>query len=348
MIIVTYIDDCVHWYKDQEVMDAFVKSLRDDGDSYYWEHTVEGAVSAFLGIDIQHHAKQNQYKLTQTGLVDKILDTTNLRDCNGKSTPCSPDGKTLGSDKDGPAADQEWNYASVIGMLLYLAGNSRPDISFAVHQAARFTHAPKASHEKAVVRICRYLKATRDEGLVLQPSNTLKVDCYVDADFGGLFGAEDPMDPLCAKSRTGFVVMLANCPLVWASKLQTTIALSTQNAEYVALSQSLRELVHLRELLLDLMGTLGLGSEVKFETKSKAFEDNAAALQFAKTGKLSLQNKHIATKYHWFRSHLVSDTNPNGWLDIDKVASDEQAADIFTKNLTHEKFIAARKLLCGW
>lgn len=195
MIIVTYIDDCVHWYKDQEVMDAFVKSLRDDGDSYNWEHTVEGAVSAFLGIDIQHHAKQNQYKLTQTGLVDKILDTTNLRDCNGKSTPCSPDGKTLGSDKDGPAADQEWNYASVIGMLLYLAGNSRPDISFAVHQAARFTHAPKASHEKAVVRICRYLKATRDEGLALQPSNTLKVDCYVDADFGGLFGAEDPMDP---------------------------------------------------------------------------------------------------------------------------------------------------------
>jgi hypothetical protein len=98
----------------------------------------------------------------------------------------------------------------------------------------------------------------------------------------------------------------------------------------------------LRELLLDLMGTLGLGSEVKFETKSKAFEDNASALQFAKTGKLSLQNKHIATKYHWFRSHLVSDTNPNGWLDIDKVASDEQAADIF------EKFIAERKLLCGW
>jgi hypothetical protein len=184
--------------------------------------------------------------------------------------------------------------------------------------------------------------------LVLQPSDKLKVDCYVDADFGGLFGAEDPMDPLGAKSRTGFVVMLANCPLVWASKLDTAIALSTQNAKCVALSQSLRELVHLRELLLDLMGTLGLGSEVEFETKSKAFEDNAAALQFAKTGKLSLQNKHIATKYHWFRSHLVSETNPDGWLDIDKVALDQQVADIFTKYLTHQKFIVARKLLCGW
>jgi hypothetical protein len=96
------------------------------------------------------------------------------------------------------------------------------------------------------------------------------------------------------------------------------------------------------------MGSLGLGTDVAFETKSKAFEDNAAALQFAKTGKLSLLNKHIATKYHWFRSHLVSETNPDGWLDIDKVASDQQAAYIFTKNLTHEKFTAARKLLCGW
>jgi hypothetical protein len=348
MIIVVYIDDCIHWYKDQEVMDAFVQSLTDDGDSYNWEHTVEGAVSAFLGIDIHHHVKNNRYKLTQTGLVDKILEATNLKDCNSKPTPCSPDGKTLGSDKNGPAAEQDWNYASIIGMLLYLAGNSRPDIAFAVHQAARFTHAPKASHEKAVIRICRYLKGTRNEGLVLQPSRKLKVDCYVDADFGGLFGAEDPLDPMCAKSRTGFVIMLANCPLVWASKLQTTIALSTQNAEYVALSQSLRELVHLRELLLDLMGTLGLGTDVAFETKSKAFEDNAAALQFAKTGKLTLQNKHIATKYHWFRSHLQSDSNPTGWLEIDKVESDQQAADIFTKNLTHEKFTAARQLLCGW
>jgi hypothetical protein len=101
-------------------------------------------------------------------------------------------------------------------------------------------------------------------------------------------------------------------------------------------------------MLLDLTGTLGLGTDIAFETRSKAFEDNAAALQFAKTGKLTLQNKHIATKYHWFRSHIRTESNPDGWLDIEKVESHQQAADIFTKNLTHEKFIAARKLLCGW
>jgi hypothetical protein len=184
--------------------------------------------------------------------------------------------------------------------------------------------------------------------LILQPHKILKVDCFVDADFGGLFGVEDPHDPVCAKSRTGYVIMLANCPLVWASKLQSTIALSTQNAEYVALSQSLRELVSIRELLLDLVGTLGIGTDIQFSTKSKAFEDNAAALQFARTGKLTLQNKHIATKYHWFRSHIRHDYNLEGWLEIEKVESNKQAADIFTKNLTHDKFAAARKLLCGW
>jgi histone deacetylase 1/2 len=192
MIIVTYMDDCIHWYKDQQVMDEFVQSLKDDVDSYNWEHTVEGAVSAFLGIDIHHNAKKNQYKLTQTGLVDKILEATNMQDCNEKSTPCNPDGKPLGTDKDGPVADQEWSYPSIIGMLLYLAGNSRPDIAFAVHQATRFTHAPKASHEKAVLRICRYLKGTRDEGLIMKPSEKLKVDCYVDADFDGLLELRTP------------------------------------------------------------------------------------------------------------------------------------------------------------
>ena len=348
MIIVTYIDDCIHWYRDEKVMEEFTKSLDDDGDEYNWEHTVEGQVSAFLGIDISYHKKSNRYKLTQTGLIDKVLKTTGMTDCNGKPTPCRSDAKPLGKDADGPPAKEKWSYSSVVGMLLYLAGNSRPDIAFAVNQCGRFTHDPKQSHEEAVLRICRYLKGTRDDGLIFQPGSELKVDCYVDADFGGLFGVEDPADPSCAKSRTGYVIMLANCPLIWASKLQNTIALSTQNAEYVALSQSLRELVAIRELILDLVGTLGIGTDISFVTKSKAFEDNAAALQFAKTGKLTLQNKHIATKYHWFRSHIHSEYNQDGWLDIEKIESDKQAADIFTKNLTHEKFVAARQLLCGW
>ena len=105
-------------------------------------------------------------------------------------------------------------------MLLYLSSNSRPDIAFAVHQCARFTHSPKKSHGQAVKRIIRYLKATETKGLIMKPTKILTLDCYVDADFTGLYGQEDNQDPICVKSRTGYVLTLGNCPLMWVSKLQ--------------------------------------------------------------------------------------------------------------------------------
>ena len=135
----------------------------------------------------------------------------------------------LGTDVNGSKDKTDWpkSYASFIGMMLYFASKTRPDISFAVHQCAQFTHNTKASHEKAVKRICRYLQGTKENDLVFNPSKKLVVDCYADADFAGLWGHEDPQDPICARSRTGFVVTFANFPLLWVSKLQTEIALST-------------------------------------------------------------------------------------------------------------------------
>ena len=104
-------------------------------------------------------------------------------------------------------------------MMLYLASNTRPDISFAVHQCARFTHNTKLSHMTAVKRICRYIQGTKDNGLFFNPSKKLMVDCYADADFLGLWEHEDPQDLICGRSRTGFVVTFANCPLLLVSKL---------------------------------------------------------------------------------------------------------------------------------
>jgi len=90
----------------------------------------------------------------------------------------------LGRDEDGSASNVTWSYRSVIGSLLYLANNTRPDIMFAVHQAARFSSDPKQSHHLAIKRICRYLHATKDKGLIFHPQlNNLQ--CYVDADFAG-------------------------------------------------------------------------------------------------------------------------------------------------------------------
>jgi len=86
---------------------------------------------------------------------------------------------------------------------MYLTSNSWPDIQFAVHQCARFTYNPIASHEQAVLKICCYLRGTRDKGLVFKPNTSLALDCYVDADFSGLWKVENESDPVCVKSRTG-------------------------------------------------------------------------------------------------------------------------------------------------
>ena len=132
---------------------------------------------------------------------------------------------------------------------MYLATNSCPDIAHAVHSCARFNHNPKQSHGKALLHICKYLKATRKDGLILTPTDTLSLDLYVDADFAGLYSVEDPTDPICSKSRTGFVIMLAGCPVDWKSTLQSESSLSTTESKTIALATALRTFIPLRESL---------------------------------------------------------------------------------------------------
>jgi hypothetical protein len=145
------------------------------------------------------------------------------------------DNKALGKDPDGPPASGKVNYASVIGMLLYL-NHSRPDIAFATHQCARYTFGPKQTHKDALIRIGRYLKETIGKGLIMTPSAELKLDSYPDTNFPGLWNRDDKHDPHCVCSCTGYVIFLSDCPVLWISKLQTKIALSTMEAEYVLLS----------------------------------------------------------------------------------------------------------------
>ena len=107
-----------------------------------------------------------------------------MENSNSVFTPASI--RPLGKDLDGDKFDEDWEYATVVGMMMYLAQNSRPDITYAVHQCARFTHAPRSSHATGIKRILRYLQGTNDKGLIMNPSTKFQVDCYVDADFAGL------------------------------------------------------------------------------------------------------------------------------------------------------------------
>ena len=104
--------------------------------------------------------------MMQHGLIKKFLKTVGMEDCDAKSTPCTQ--TPLATNKDVPRHSETWEYASAIGMLMYLASNAHPKLAFAVHQCARFTHSPRHSHSVAIKRIVRYLKGilNNNQGLI--------------------------------------------------------------------------------------------------------------------------------------------------------------------------------------
>ena len=128
--------------------------------------------------------------------------------------------------------------------LNFLEKSTRPDIAYAVHQCARFCCEPKQSHIDAVIHLAKYLQGTKDKGIIFNPCKDKSFETYADADFAGNWNkntAEE--DPSTAKSRSGYLITLGSSPVLWSSKLQTQIALSTTEAEYMALSQALRETI---------------------------------------------------------------------------------------------------------
>jgi hypothetical protein len=142
---------------------------------------------------------------------------------------------------------------------------------FAVHQCTQFTHCPRASHEEEVKHICRYLQGARGHGLTFQPTDNLDLNLYVDANFAGLWNHEDDQDPVCAKSRTGYVITLGGCPTIWSSKLQTEIVLSTTEAKFITLSQAMRELIPTHRLLSEIATQMRLKGDAPVLIKSTFF-----------------------------------------------------------------------------
>ena len=122
-----------------------------------------------------------------------------MEDRNNVPTPASS--TPLGIDKDGKPFEEDWEYATLIGILIYLAQNSRPDIAYAVHQYAHFTPNLRSSHARWIKRVLRYLKGTRDkESVITRPPPTFQIDCYVDTYFAGLWNVEHDQDPIYVKS----------------------------------------------------------------------------------------------------------------------------------------------------
>ena len=334
IVILVYTDDTIFIATDQQTLDSTLKLLREK-----FNLTDENDFKTFLGIHLDKTIDGHLH-LTQPNLITKVIDLTGLT--NGKHVP-TPATTILTKDEHGLQRETTWNYSQVVGILNYIASNTRPDITFAVHQVARFCNDPKLSHEKAIKRIVRYLIGTRDKGITVNPTDNHFLQCYVDADFCGLWTKDTADDPSSVRSRTGYVLMFCGIPLLWVSKLQTEVALSTVEAEYIALSQSMRDLIPTRQLLLDLSEIFQLVPQDKMKSISTVFEDNTGATELARCPKMRPRTKHIAIKYHHFRDHVA-----NGNVQVENISTHDQIADIFTKPLTEAKFAHLRKFLIGW
>ena len=278
--------------------------------------------------------------MTQPGLIKKILVTTGLEECNPNRAPSYQEG--LGADPNGPPSKEPWSYSSVVGMLLYLATNTRPDIAFAVSQVSRFNSAPKESHAAAVKMIVRYLKGTTTKGTIFKPTGTYKVDCYVDADFAGLHGRDPQEMPTSAHSRTGYIMFFGGCPLLWKSKLQTETALSTFHTEYVALAAAMRQLIVVQWVLQDVVACLSLRPKQP-KIHATVHKDNTSAHALANNQRLSDRSKSLNTKYHFFWEWIN-----DGMASVVKCTTDEQKANYMTKRHVPENFESNQKKSQGW
>ena len=123
-------------------------------------------------------------------------------------------------------------------MLTYLTGSVRQDIAMATHQCARFSINPMRSHELAVMTIGQYLLLTKERGMIYRPDSKRGLEVFVNANFAGGWGAFDAENADNIYSYTEYVIFYAVCSIFWQSKLQTEIALSTAEGEYIASSQS--------------------------------------------------------------------------------------------------------------
>jgi hypothetical protein len=160
------------------------------------------------------------------------------------------------------------------------------------------------------------------KGLILNPSKTLNIDCYLDADFAGLWTRDNKHDPHCVCSRTGYVICLSNCPVLWKSKLQTDIALSTMEAEYVALGTSCCDLFPLIDITNKLCTALQIEMQAETHMHSiKIHKDNVGALILGKLEpqRMTPRSKHYVVKYHWFCEHI----GPQN-IQLVKISSEDQ------------------------
>ena len=306
LLVQIYVDDIIFGSTDEKMCKKFSKIMSSE-----YEMSLMGELTFFLGLQIKQSSDGifiNQEKYVRDLLRKYQLDST-----PSKNTPISAP-LNLDSDPTGKSVNSTV-YRGMVGSLMYLTA-SRPDIMFATCLCARFQSDPKESHMHAVKRIFRYLKSCPSLGLWYPRGSGLDLMGYSDSDHAGC--------KIDRKSTTGGCHFLGGKLVSWTSKKQTSVSISTAEAEYISAASCCAQILWIKNQMLDY--------GVKF-TKTPIFCDNTSAIAISHNPVMHSKTKHIDIRYHFIRDHVMKND-----IEIHFIPTDKQLADVFTKPLDEKTF----------
>jgi hypothetical protein len=314
IIITIFVDDMLAAYYDEDKQEwnGYLLTLKQT-----YEVSDLGRVHHILGMRINYNVNKNLIIDQELYVKDK-LKAFNMSECKHFSTPETAVKLINATENELLAPDN--NYRSITGSLIYLAISTRPDITHGVNMLSRHMSKPGITHLNAAKRVLRYLQGTKSYGLHYQNNFTqreVNLTGYCDSDWAG--DVED------RKSTTGYCVFINNNIVSWNTKKQQTIALSTAEAELMALVEVIKEVKWMKELLI----------ELHFDVVSpiEIFVDNQSAIKMAQNDVEHDRTKHIDIKYHFIKRETEEKQIKLTWI-----SSNLQLADVFTKALSSNLF----------
>ena len=322
VIIAVYVDDLNILGTSGEISQT-VEYLKKE-----FEMKDLGKTKFCLGLQLEY--MKDGILVHQKAYTEKVLKRFNMDQSHPLTSPMVV--RSLGPDTDpfGPKKKNEEvlgpevPYLSAIGALMYLAGHTRPNISFAVNLLSRFSSYPTQRHWNGIKHILRYLQGTKDLGLMF--TNKSKEDLVGFADAGYL------SDPHYARSQTGYVFTHGGTAISWRSMKQTMAATSSNHAEILAMHEASRESVWMRSMTQHIRTTCGMIKGK--DPPTILYEDNTACIAQLKDGYIKGdRTKHILPKF--FFTHELQKA---GEVQVLQVRSSENSADLFTKSLPTSTF----------
>lgn len=278
-----------------------------------------GRASNYLGINIEQDISAGTITINQSANLKGVLHKYGMKDCKSVSTPMDTNFNHEHLKRQSPESQEiETMCRRIIGSLMYAMLGSRPDLSASINILSRYQASASNDLLTALKRILRYVKGTVNLNLIFKRQEKSAIlTGYVDSDWGG--------DKCDRKSTSGYTFMIKDCVVSWSSKKQSTVALSSTEAEYIALSVAICEACWLRKLLCDL--------KINNIDPIVLFEDNQSAIRVAKNFDNSKRLKHIDIRYCF-----VNEKINNNIIDVQYLDTENQIADVFTKPLSRVKF----------